>query len=147
MSYKHGIIAEKFFSEILYSNGISFKFVDKWYDYMIEDRIKCELKSCTMTILNGNKTGYKIGRFDFTDEDNRQKLIDNNVWIALVVRHHYQCILIGFVPGEKLNGNRYISLHEAKTLHPIPFTTWCQINRLKQERRKCHLCGHDYVLE
>jgi len=152
MGYKKGAIGENFFSSLLYACGIKYNFVDDWYDYLVED-IKVEVKSCQLTIkgtskLKGKelKEGYKIGQFDFTSKENRERIIKEDVWIALIVRHRRQCIFYGFIKGSQLNGSRYLTLHKARDLKPINLNEWILINNLKKDYTgKCVHCGTDLL--
>ena len=150
MSHKHGKIAENYFSLLMHKQGLEFKFVNDWYDYEIENRVKVELKSCQPSILQYSKHKeaelYRVGRFDFTDEDNREKLIKEDVWIALVVRFRKEAMFLGFIKGSSLNGNRYLSLHHVREKGIISLSDFILMNNLKQERRNCHCCGNQYVL-
>jgi len=142
-----GAIAEEFFSSLLYKSGLQYTFDDDWYDYLVEGQ-KVELKSCQLTIVNPYKKrgndyeGNRIGRFDFTNKDNREVQIKENVWIALVIRHKKQCILFGFIMANQLNGSRYLSLHKARELKPITLKQWISTLGVRRHvERGCPFCG------
>ena len=127
-----GMKAEEFFSSLLFKEKLDYTFEDDWYDYLVMGH-KVELKSCQMTVKHYSKDkekiykqNYSIGRFDFTDKDNRERQIKENIWIALVVRHDSQCIILGFVQAKKLSGKRYLSIHQARDLKPLTFENWLE---------------------
>lgn len=129
MSAKQGKKTEKWFSDFIRMSGLDIDYKDDFYDFLING-VPVEVKSCQMTIkawirINGEKkVRYRIGRFDFTKSENREKLKEIGGWIALVVRHHKQFILYGFVHSSNLNGERYVSIHKARTLKPLTFAEW-----------------------
>ena len=134
-----GMKAEDFFSSLLLNSKLDYDFVDIWYDYIVNGH-KVELKSCQLTIRHRyqQKTkrkkldGWRIGRFDFTNEETRKKQIKENIWIALVVRHKNQFIMYGFIEAKQLSGERYLSIHKARELKPLEFKDWVnQIDKSK----------------
>lgn len=170
MSNKHGKIAEEYFSRLLHSNGIEFRFVDDWYDYLVSKSrqpepepvdadavgsswIKVELKSCRLSIRGtikekGKKIKeyYRIGQFDFTSEENRERLKAENVWVALVVRHNRDCLFYGFVRASEFNGHRYVTLHSLRDKNVVNFNDWCQLEGIKRKNRPCPYCGREMIL-
>lgn len=126
-----GMKSEWFFCDLLRAKGIAYIFENDWYDFLVKGIYKVELKSCQISIKkNGErnkkgKSGYAIGRFDFTNEDNLKQAIKENIWIGLVVRHKEQFIMYGFIKAEKLkNRKRYLTIHQARDLKPLSFEDW-----------------------
>jgi hypothetical protein len=82
------------------------------------------VKSCQISISNRRQgfqenidTDYfQVGRFDFSSKVFWDKIKDEEIWIALVIRHHKQCLLYGFIKSSQLPKTRYLSLHKARTL-------------------------------
>lgn len=136
-----GMKAEEFFSSLLFKEKLDYTFVDKWYDYLVEGQ-KVELKSCQLTHRayrrirsKGNYfPDWRIGQFDFTKEEAREKIIKENIWVALVIRHDNQFIMYGFIRGGKLDGKRYLSIHKARGLKPLEFIDW--IEEIKRKETK-----------
>ncbi len=135
-----GMKSEEYFSSLLRSEGLDYVFEDDWFDYLVNGH-KVELKSCQITIkhyLNKNKEGQyvpgnRIGQFDFTNEENRERYIKENIWIALVIRHKNQFIMYGFIRANQLDGKRYLSIHKAKKLKPLDFVDW--VKKIKREKQ------------
>ena len=61
---------------------------------------------------NGKKVNRTIGRFNFTDSDNRQKQHDNNVWFCFVLRYREERIIMGFAKAKTFKNKLYLSIHE-----------------------------------
>ena len=129
MGVEAGMRAENYFASVLNEKGIFYNFDDEWYDFMINKKVKVEVKSCQISIKDMDKH-YRPGRFDFTDEENRKKQYEEDIWVCLIVRHQEQFILLGFVKAKQLEMKRYLSLPNARGLHPISFEDWLKkINR------------------
>lgn len=128
MGKELGIEAEQFFQELLNKHGIKNTYLDDWYDFEVQGQ-KVEVKSCNISNKNGvhkqrREPTFTIGRFDFTDPENREKQFEENVWVALIVRHRHQYIAYGFVRAQALKQKRYVSLHKARELPIIDFEEW-----------------------
>ena len=122
----YGIKAENYFASILNKFGINHKFVDSWYDFLINKKYKVEVKSCQLTIKDGKSSTkkYRVGRFDFTEKKNRKKQFKGNIWIVFILRHENAFLFLGFVKAKKLNMERYIPLYDLRKLNLISFERW-----------------------
>jgi len=114
MGKELGIRAENYLKSLLSSRGIDYEYVDDWYDLKVKtphgDEF-IEVKSCQISVLDGPAKYPRPGRFDFTEEDNRTKQRDSNTWVAFIVRHFSEFLLLGFVRARKLRDTRYIRRH------------------------------------
>lgn len=126
MGREEGQIVEDFFTLCMEKEGLKCDYKNDWYDFLVEG-VKVEVKGARPSIKDGNSYGYRIGRFDFTDTENRRKQWDNNVWIAFIIRHEKQCILYGFCKAEAINGMRYVSIHGARKLGLLNLEEWKKI--------------------
>ena len=70
------------------------------------------------------REGYRIGRFDFTNAENREKQFYENIWISFILRNNEDFICLGFCKAKKLNKKRYITLHMIRDLKLISFEEW-----------------------
>ena len=124
--------AEQYFTSLMNTKGLRYEFIDDWYDFLVEKQHKVEVNSCQISVKSrGEDGGYQIGRFDFTDEENQNKQLKENVWIALIVRHREQFLFYGFVRAKQIQNARYFSIHQARDLKPIDLDEWVKkINRL-----------------
>lgn len=118
MGQEEGVKGEYNFIAELNKIGIPYSFVDDWYDFEVLGQ-KVEVKSCRLTILHGNGKNYQIGRFDFTDEDNRERQYKENVWVCFILRYRDEYLVLGLVRAKKLKKKRYISLHMMRELKPV----------------------------
>lgn len=123
MGYKEGLRGENNFVAELNKAGIPYTSIDTWYDFEVLGQ-KVEVKSCKISIKNGKHN--KIGRFDFTDENNRQKQYDSNIWVCFIIRRHEKYIILGLTKAKKLNKKRYVSIHEAIQTNPTPLEEWLE---------------------
>jgi hypothetical protein len=94
----------------------------------VNKSIKVEIKSCQISIKDrANKHHrYRIGRFDFTSEDNREKQFHENIWVCFIVRHRDQFLLLGFVRAEELKKKRYVTIHSTRELNLLDLDEWIQ---------------------
>lgn len=136
MGREAGLKAENYFHALMNNKGIPVIFRDDWYDFEIYEGVKVEVKSCQLTIKDcaAKENAWRIGRFDFTKEENREQQYKENIWVCLIVRHREQFILYGFVKARAINKERYLSLHQARELKPLEFDEWLQ--RVEYERQK-----------
>lgn len=131
----YGMKSENYFASILNKFGIKYEFVNDWYDFLVNDDCKVEVKSCQLSIKNGKAKDahYIPGRFDFTREENRENQFKENVWVAFILRHENEFMLLGFVRAKKLQKRRYIPLPELRKLNLVSFDNWLfQVNRSKK---------------
>jgi len=116
-----GNAGEQWFSELMSRHKTHCEFVGLYYDFLVENLHKVEVKSCAVSVKNGCiKRDYKVGRWDFTDESVRNTLYQENCWIAFIIQHQGQFILYGITKAQKLwkdsedcLKHRYISIHNA----------------------------------
>lgn len=150
MGKAHGIKAEEYFSEILGKCGLTWDFVDDWYDFVVNGS-KVEVKSCKISVKcnhNSKKDcgcNYSLGRFDFTAEENRDQQFEENVWVCLIVRHREQCMLYGFLKAKQLKKRRYLSLHKAMELEPIDLDTWLSFIKKGEDMETTKICYWDKI--
>ncbi len=127
-----GIMAENYVMSLLNKKGIPYMYVDDWYDLELMNGHKLEIKSCQISIRD-HKEHLRIGRFDFTDKENRERQCKENIWVCFVLRHHEEFILIGFVRAKDLKQERYINLHTIRDYNPFSFDGWINlVNRKKK---------------
>jgi len=128
----YGIKAENYFASLLNKFGIMYDFVDDWFDFLVNKDFKIEVKSCQLTVKEGkaSKHWYRIGRFDFTKKENREKQFNEDIWIAFVLRNDADFMILGFCKANKLEKRRYIPLNELRKLNIISFEKWLkEINK------------------
>lgn len=128
----YGIKAENYFASLLSKFGIRFEFVDDWFDFLVNKDFKVEVKSCQLTVKEGkaSKHWYRSGRFDFTKEENREKQFNEDIWVAFVLRHDSDFLLLGLCNAKRLQKKRYIPLNELRKLNVINLEQWLkQINK------------------
>lgn len=122
-----GMKAENHFILRLNKLGIPYEFIDDWYDFEVYGQ-KVELKSCRISIKDPapkyNNQHYRIGRFDFTKEETREKQYDNNIWVCFIARHKEEFIMLGFCKARALDKKRYISIHKTRDLNLIDLEEW-----------------------
>lgn len=118
-----GIKAENYFISCLNDIGIPYLYEDSWFDFEVLGQ-KVEVKSCTFSVKNTGRCNYRAGRFDFTDEDNREKQYKSNVWVCFILRYKEQFILLGFCRAKQLEKKRYISIHKIRDLDLIDLNDW-----------------------
>jgi len=128
----YGIKAENYFSSTMNSLGLQHKYVDKWYDFIVEGK-KVEVKSCELSVKQikiRNKKRvetYRSGRFHFTEEINRNLQYKKNIWICFILRHNFDYLILGFIKAKKLNKKKLICIHKLKKLKMIPLDKWIKI--------------------
>ena len=136
-NYEAGRITEDYFVEKMKLARLDWEYIDDWYDFEIEGQ-KVEVKSCRLTIKahqQPNKTTkrvnmdcYRVGRFDFTKEETREKIHDQNCWVCFIVRDHEECMMLGFIEGRKLDPKqRYISIHHIRNLELVSLDTFKEL--------------------
>ena len=129
---KHfGTNAENFFRSKLNKYGIHYTFEDSWFDFLINNKYKVEVKSCQLTIADKiEKNKFRQGRFDFTNETYRKLQFKENIWIAFILRHESDFLLLGFTRSKYLKMKRYIPLAELRKISVVPFHNWIlRVNR------------------
>jgi len=133
---QYGLNAENYFASVLNKFGIEFKFVDSWFDFLVNKKYKVEVKSCQVSVKDGKKSVecYRIGRFDFTEKKNRKLQFKENIWIAFILRHESNFLLLGFTKAKHLKRKRYIALTGLRKISTINFDNWLlQINKEKKK--------------
>lgn len=128
----YGIRAENYFASLLSKFGIRFEFVDDWFDFLVNKEFKVEVKSCQLTVKEGKaiKNTYRSGRFDFTKKENREQQFNEDIWVAFVLRHDSEFLLLGFCKAQKLQKRRYIPINELRKLNILTFERWLkEINK------------------
>ena len=135
---KHfGMNAENFFASILNKCGIQFEFVDQWYDFLINNNFKVEVKSCQLSVKDGprKKKHFRPGRFDFTNKESRELQFEENVWVAFILRNESEFLLLGFARARELEKKRYIPLINLRKIGILSFDHWfVQVNKKQSPR-------------
>lgn len=107
---ERGVKAEFFVIEKLQARGLVVDYINSWYDIKIGDK-KIEIKSASLSVKSsGRKKGlssWEFGRFDFTNEDNRDKIWSGNIWVCFVIRWRTDFLILGFVKAKCLPKRRY----------------------------------------
>ena len=124
---KNGIEAEFFFASKLNQKGIPHTFIDDWYDYDVNG-YKVEVKSCQLSHYGSSKNRRctRVGRFDFTKVESREKQFNDDIWVCFILRHRYEYMLLGLCKATKLKKKRYVCLHQLRNLRLISFEDWCK---------------------
>ena len=118
---ERGIKAENYFISLLNNKGIQYNYDDDWYDFEVMDNL-IEVKSCNVSVKQSGS--YRVGRFDFTDEENREMQYKENIWICFIIQASNQFICLGFCRARKLQRKRYISCSKYRELDLISFEDW-----------------------
>ncbi len=122
---QNGIIGEQLFEKELAKLGVKTKRVDTWYDYEVFDK-KIEVKSASVSIYNGN--AYRIGRFDFTNPENRRKQRAENIWICFIARFKRKHLILGLCKSKQLKNKRYTSIHDLQNVKLTNLKEWIKQN-------------------
>ncbi len=134
-SKHYGMNAENYFKSILNKFGIESEFVDSWFDFLVNKKYKVEVKSCQISVKDGKRSieHYRSGRFDFTEEKSRKLQFRKNIWVAFILRHESDFLLLGFTRAKNLKKKRYVALTELRKISIINFGNWLlQINKKKK---------------
>ncbi len=125
-SKHYGMNAENYFKSILNKFGIESEFVDSWFDFLVNKKYKVEVKSCQLSVKDGKRSleYYRPGRFDFTEEKNRKLQFRKNIWVAFILRHESDFLLLGFTRAKNLKKKRYVALTELRKISIINFQNW-----------------------
>ncbi len=126
-----GILAENYVMSLLNQKGIPYVYVDDWYDLDVINE-KVEIKSCQLSIKD-KKNKLRMGRFDFTNKDTRDRQYEENIWVCFVVRQGTEFILIGFVRARELEKERYINLHKVREYNPHSLNLWLNLINTKKK--------------
>ena len=133
-SRHYGMNAENYFASVLNKFGIESEFIDSWFDFLVNKKYKVEVKSCQLSVKDGprKKGYYRSGRFDFTEEKSRKLQFKENIWVAFILRHESDFLLLGFTRAKNLRKKRYINLTKLRKISIINFGNWLlQINKEK----------------
>lgn len=119
----YGLNAENYFASVLNKFGVEFKFIDSWFDFLVNKKYKVEVKSCQISVKDGKRSAkyYRIGRFDFTEKNNRKRQFKENIWVAFILRHESDFLLLGFTRAKHLKRKRYIPLTRLRKISIINF--------------------------
>lgn len=120
-----GLKAENFFASKMNSSGLKFSFEDEWFDFIVQG-CKVEVKSCELTVKQkvGKQDCFRCGRFDFTNEVNRDFQFEENIWVCFIMRHKNDFLLLGFCKAKELNKKRYITLHSLSKIKLVNMEKW-----------------------
>jgi hypothetical protein len=112
-------IQELGFKEVIKKNSVH-------YDILVDDNIKIEVKSSWICKHNGNRANSS-GRFRFTSKEQRDKIIQDNVWVCFVVRSFDQKMIIGFVEGSHVSDkSMYIPLPRLMRYRILSLQEWAE---------------------
>lgn len=119
MSYDIGFKTEQFVLKRLKDAQIGCVYKDDWYDIELSNGELLEVKSCNLSvkhILKGRRKPdcYRVGRFDFTKEETRDKLWKANAWICFVIRFRDQYLVCGFIRAKEIPKKRYFTVHDLR---------------------------------
>lgn len=121
-----GLKAEYHLISKLNQLGIPYSHDDRYYDIKADQKL-IEVKSCRITRKDGKHEhpNYKIGRFDFTNEDQLTQLKENKAWICFIITHtEDQFIILGFCKAKELPNKRYHTIHDTRKYNLIPLRKW-----------------------
>ena len=137
----YGIQAENYFASEMNRLGLNHKFINSWYDFIVEGKM-VEVKSCNLSVKqvknwnNKKFTEYRTGRFDFTNKDNRELQSKNNIWICFILRNNNDFMILGFTKARQLKKKRYICVHRLQDIKIISFNEWvCKICKLNKKKK------------
>jgi len=128
------LLGEEEFTRRLSFYPVDCVYVDKWYDFEVEG-IPVEVKTTRISHKFSRRCtepqSYKIGRFDFTDRQRREK-----IYTAFLVRNESEFLFLG-VALIKENSPRYISLHKIREYRLMSLDSFVdRIRRLKNVKEK-----------
>lgn len=130
MSYQYGFEAEQHVFSMLNKRGIGFTYIDKWYDVELFNKEKLGIKCCNLSIKhqinNARKKeeSFRIGRFDFTNEETREKINKQNIWVCFVIKFLNNYMICGFCRGKELLNKRDIPIHRLRKIKVLSFEEW-----------------------
>ena len=114
---ERGLAAEYHVIDKLQGRGLEVNYIDAWYDLEVEGH-KLEVKSACLSVKSsGAKKGlssWEFGRFDFTKEENRTKIWNNNLWLCFVIRWRSEFLILGFIKANKLPCKRYHKISQLR---------------------------------
>ena len=125
----YGIKAENYFSSQMNELGLQHKYIDKWYDFIVEGQ-RVEVKSCELSIKQTQKKGkkkietYRSGRFHFTNPENRELQYKKNIWVCFILRHENDFMTLGFIKARKLRKRNKVCIHDLRKLKLISLNQW-----------------------
>jgi len=139
-NYNKGIRAENYFASILNVKGIPYKYINSWFDYLINGRARVEVKSCELNNRQGKE--YRAGRFSFSVEEVREQIFKENIWVAFVLSYKEKFMLLGFCRSKKLLKKRFIGLHQLERYGIISLEKWIkEVNTKRSEYPDISLKG------
>lgn len=127
----YGIKSENYFLSKLNSLGIPAERVNSFYDFKINGHF-VEVKSCQLTVVSksGKRKVFIPGRFDFTNEFNRELQYSYDAWIVFILRGLEDFMILGVCKARSLNKKRYVSLNHLRKLNLWGFSQWInEINK------------------
>jgi hypothetical protein len=122
MNKERGIKAENYFASLLNAKGIKYTFEDGWFDFLVNNIEKVEVKSCQL--FWGCKSAKRRGRFDFRLKGNRQRAYKENCWIAFIIRHRDIFLLLGLCRAKELEGKRFSSFAQLGRIKLLGLDEW-----------------------
>lgn len=119
-----GMKAENYFMKLLNETGIPHEYKDDWFDILVNEVHKVEVKSCEIAVSDGfnrqKKRHYRIGRFNFKDEYKNNE----NIWICFIIRHKKEFILHGLCRLNNIGKKKYVTLYDLRSLKTLSFDEW-----------------------
>jgi hypothetical protein len=123
-NYTAGISAENYLASLLNAKGIKYTYSNGYYDFLINDKIKLEVKSCYLNNSKGKDPYHRAGRFSFSIKETTDRLYNEDVWICFILRYKGDFMLLGFCRARKLNKKRFVGLHQIDLIGVISFEDW-----------------------
>lgn len=122
---ERGMMAENYFTEILKAHDLEYVFTDDFFDFTVNN-FKVEVKSASPSVkfVTNGKKSFRTGRYDFTNEENREKQFNEDVWVCFIIQHHNQFMIQGFANAKTLEKRRYVGIVEARKFDLLTFDEW-----------------------
>ena len=127
-----GMKAEYYVMDKLEEQKLKAKYIDDWYDLeLLDDKI--EIKSCAVSVKNGENKGRTIGRFNFTSGENREQQHEQGVWYCFVLRFKNEMMIMGFSMAHNFKDKTYLSLHEIANKPLLSFESFVELIKNKHQ--------------
>jgi len=114
-----GRFVECLFQEKVKEQGLDIVKRKGWYDFVVEDEHRVEIKSCMLS--NRNQGSRRLGRFNFHTRQILNRIKSNNVWVGFYVHHYDDALCLGFVEGRKLPAKVELTYHKTLDLPLLCF--------------------------
>ena len=109
MTHVNGVQAEKHIKSVLEKEGLNIKVIHQPVDFLVNNKIYLEIKSCKFLVKRSNKDNYyQNGRYECWHKKQLDKLLKINSWVCFVIEHRGQYIIQGFLKSKNLPNSRVI---------------------------------------